>query len=157
MQERSSTIEPWEVFKKKEFDNVSEAITFYMLKYMHDSTYHIAMWEQVFYNGEMILENPIEPENTFAYRMRTTINSDLKKENERLSNDNEVLGKELEMYKEFLIINKGFINSKNNTDILLPAGLKTDGAETFKDKIEGILKTEELSKCVECKDLICQI
>lgn len=101
-QERSSTIEPWEVFKKKEFDNVSEAITFYMLKYMHDSTYHIAMWEQVFYNGEMILENPIEPENTFAYRMRTIINSDLKKENERLSNDNEVLGKELEMYKEFL-------------------------------------------------------
>lgn len=101
-QERSSTIEPWEVFKKKEFDNVSEAITFYMLKYMHDSTYHIAMWEQVFYNSEMILENPIEPENTFAYRMRTIINSDLKKENERLSNDNEVLGKELEMYKEFL-------------------------------------------------------
>ena len=73
-----------------------------MLKYMHNSTYHIAMWEQVFYNGEMILENPIEPENTFAYRMRTIINSDLKKENERLSNDNEVLGKELEMYKEFL-------------------------------------------------------
>ena len=63
----------------------------------------------------------------------------------------------LEMYKEFLIINKGFINSKNNTDILLPAGLKTDGAETFKDKIEGILQTEDLSKFVECKDLICQI
>ena len=101
-QKVGSAIEPWEVFKKKEFDNVSEAITFYMLKYMHDSTYHIAMYEQVFYNGEMILENPIEPENTFAYRMRTTINSDLKKENERLSNDNEVLGKELEMYKEFL-------------------------------------------------------
>lgn len=101
-QKVGSAIEPWEVFKKKEFDNVSEAITFYMLKYMHDSTYHIAMWEQVFYNGEMILENPIEPENTFAYRMRTIINSDLKKENERLSNGNEVLGKELEMYKEFL-------------------------------------------------------
>ena len=101
-QKVGSAIEPWEVFKKKEFDNVSEAITFYMLKYMHDSIYHIAMWEQVFYNGEMILENPIEPENTFAYRMRTIINSDLKKENERLSNGNEVLGKELEMYKEFL-------------------------------------------------------
>lgn len=101
-QERSSTIEPWEVFKKKDFDNISEAISFYMLKYMLDSTYHIAMWEQVFYNGEMILENPIEPENAFAYRMRTIINSNLKKENERLSNDNEVLGKELEIYKEFI-------------------------------------------------------
>lgn len=101
-QERSSTIEPWEVFKKKDFDNISEAITFYMLKYMHDSTYHIAMWEQVFYNGEMILENPIEPENTFAYRMRTIINSNLKKENERLSNERDVLIKELDLYKEFI-------------------------------------------------------
>ena len=101
-QERSSTIEPWEVFKKKEFDNISEAITFYMLKYMHDSTYHIAMWEQVFYDGEMILENPIEPENTFAYRMRTIINSDLEKENMRLSESNEALIKELELYQKFL-------------------------------------------------------
>ena len=101
-QERSSTIEPWEVFKKKNFDNISEAISFYMLKYMHDSTYHIAMWEQIFYNGEMILENPIEPENTFAYRMRTIINSDLEKENMRLSESNEALIKELELYQKFL-------------------------------------------------------
>ena len=35
----------------------------------------------------------------------------------------------LEMYKEFLTINKGFVNSKKNTDILLPSGMKTDGAE----------------------------
>ena len=34
----------------------------------------------------------------------------------------------LEMYKEFLTINKGFVNSKKNTDILLPSGMKTDGA-----------------------------
>ena len=101
-QERSSTIEPWEVFKKKNFDNISEAISFYMLKYMLDSTYHIAMWEQIFYNGEMILENPIEPENTFAYRMRTIINSDLEKENMRLSESNEALIKELELYQKFL-------------------------------------------------------
>lgn len=101
-QKVGSDIEPWEVFKKKEFDNVSEAITFYMLKYMHDSTYHIAMWEQVFYNGEMVLENPIEPENTFTYRMRMTINSDIEKENMRLSESNEALIKELELYQKFL-------------------------------------------------------
>ena len=101
-QERSSTIEPWEVFKKKNFDNISEANSFYMLKYMHDSTYHIAMWEQIFYNGEMILENPIEPENTFAYRMRTIINSDLEKENMRLFKNNEALINELELYQKFL-------------------------------------------------------
>lgn len=101
-QKRDSTIDPWEVFKKKDFDNISEAISFYMLKYMLDSTYHIAMWEQIFYNGEMILENPIEPENTFAYRMRTSINSSLEKENIRLSDSNEALIKELELYREFI-------------------------------------------------------
>lgn len=63
----------------------------------------------------------------------------------------------LEMYKEFLTINKGFVNSKKNTDILIPAGMKTDGAENFKDKIDEVLKTEDLSKLLEYKDLICQI
>ena len=63
----------------------------------------------------------------------------------------------LEMYKEFLTINKGFVNSKKNTDILLPSGMKTDGADSFKDKIDEVLKTEDLSKLLEYKDLICQI
>ena len=66
-------------------------------------------------------------------------------------NPNDV--KILEMYKEFLTINKGFVNSKKNTDILLPAGMKTDGAENFKDKIDEVLKTEDLSKLLEYKDL----
>lgn len=70
-------------------------------------------------------------------------------------NPNDV--KILEMYKEFLTINKGFVNSKKNTDILIPAGMKTDGAENFKDKIDEVLKTEDLSKLLEYKDLICQI
>ena len=63
----------------------------------------------------------------------------------------------LEMYKEFLTINKGFVNSKKNTDILLHSGMKTDGAENFKDKIDEVLKIEDLSKLLEYKDLICQI
>ena len=63
----------------------------------------------------------------------------------------------LEMYKEFLTINKGFVNSKKNTDILLPSGMKTDGSEIFKDKIDEVLKIEDLSKLLEYKDLICQI
>lgn len=63
----------------------------------------------------------------------------------------------LEMYKEFLILNKGFVNSKKNTDIVLPANMKTVGAEEFKDKIYEVLKTQDLSKLLEYKDLICQI
>ena len=63
----------------------------------------------------------------------------------------------LELYKEFLILNKGFVNSKNNTDIVLPNGVKTEDAEGFKDKIMEVIKSEDLSKLLEYRDLICQI
>lgn len=60
----------------------------------------------------------------------------------------------LNIYKEFLIINKGFVESKNNTDILLPEGVKTQDAESFKEKIDEVLKTGDLSKLLEYRDLI---
>lgn len=60
----------------------------------------------------------------------------------------------LELYKEFLTINKGFIESKLNTDILLPEGMKTEGAEGFKDKIDEVLKEQDLSKLLEYRDVI---
>ena len=61
----------------------------------------------------------------------------------------------LEMYKEFLIINKGFVKTKYNTDIQLPEGMRTEGAETFKEKIDEVIKNEDLSKLLEYKELIC--
>lgn len=60
----------------------------------------------------------------------------------------------LNIYKEFLIINKGFVESKNNTDILLPESVKTQDAENFKEKIDEVLKTGDLSKLLEYRDLI---
>lgn len=62
--------------------------------------------------------------------------------------------KVLEAYKEFLTINKGFVESKLNTDILLPEGMKTEGAEGFKDKIDEVLKEQDLSKLLEYRDVI---
>ncbi len=63
----------------------------------------------------------------------------------------------LEMYKEFLIINKGFTNSKNNTDILLPKDMILSDINIYKEKIDEAIKSEDLSKLVECKELICKI
>lgn len=63
----------------------------------------------------------------------------------------------LELYKEFLIINKGFVNSKTNTDILLPKGMKTEGAEKFGEIIEEVLKDKNLSKLLDYKNLILQV
>ena len=60
----------------------------------------------------------------------------------------------LEMYKEFLIVNKGFVDTKTNTDLVLPNNIKTEGAEDFKQKIDEVIKTQDLSKLIEYKDLI---
>ena len=47
----------------------------------------------------------------------------------------------LHVYEEFLILNKGFVNSKYNTDIILPESVKTENAESYKSSIEKVLET----------------
>lgn len=66
----------------------------------------------------------------------------------------EWVDKILYAYKEFLTINKGFINTVTNDDIILPEGLKTEGAEDFKEKIDEVIASQDLSKLLEYKDLI---
>ena len=60
----------------------------------------------------------------------------------------------LKAYEEFLVINKGFVASEYNTDIKLPASIKTTNAEEYKAQIEEVLKTEDLSKFLEYLPLI---
>lgn len=60
----------------------------------------------------------------------------------------------LDAYKEFLIINKGFVESIYNTDIELPMYMNTENAITYKEKIEEIINTGDLSKFIEYKDTI---
>lgn len=60
----------------------------------------------------------------------------------------------LDTYKEFLIINKGFVNCIFNTNIELPLCINTQNAFSFKEKIEEIIETGDLSKFMEYKDII---
>ena len=55
----------------------------------------------------------------------------------------------IKIYEEFLIINKGFVESEYNTDIVLPEKVKTNNAENFKAQIEEVLKTEDLSNLIK--------
>ena len=55
----------------------------------------------------------------------------------------------LETYKEFLILNKGFVDTKNNTDVVLPSSVKTENAEGYKVLIDKVLETKDLSKLLE--------
>jgi len=66
----------------------------------------------------------------------------------------ESVNKILHAYKEFLTINKGFIDTVTNYDIKLPEGLKTEGAEDFKEKIDDAIAQKDLSKLLEYTNLI---
>jgi len=64
------------------------------------------------------------------------------------------INKILNMYKEFLVINRGFVEAVTSSDILLPEGLVTYDAESFKEKIDKAIAEKDLSKLLEYADLI---
>lgn len=55
----------------------------------------------------------------------------------------------LKTYEKFLVLNKGFTESKYNTDIILPSNIKTEKAEEYKAIIDEVLKTEDLSNLLK--------
>ena len=55
----------------------------------------------------------------------------------------------LKTYEEFLTLNKGFVESKYNTDIKLPEAVKTENSKEYKELIDKVLKTEDLSNLLE--------
>ncbi len=54
----------------------------------------------------------------------------------------------IKIYEEFLVINKGFTESKNNTDILIPTGFKFQNPETYKGIIDSVLETGKLEELI---------
>lgn len=60
----------------------------------------------------------------------------------------------LKLYREFLVLNKGFVNSKTNKDIVLPENMKQENVEKFKDIIDEVINNEDLSKLIDYKNLI---
>lgn len=61
----------------------------------------------------------------------------------------------LDMYREFLVINKGFVESAKNTDIKLPEKIKIDNVQKFGDIITEVIKSGNLSNFLEYIDIIC--
>ena len=58
----------------------------------------------------------------------------------------ENISKLVQAYEEFLVLNKGFVESEFNTDILIPESIKISEPENCKNLIDEILETEDLSK-----------
>lgn len=70
--------EVWELYSKREYNNISDALTFYMTWFISDKYYFIQLWEQIFVNGKMVLEQMIEPQGYVVNSMRIQIDKDMK-------------------------------------------------------------------------------
>ncbi len=113
--EKFCKTEDIDLYSKREYDNISEAISFYLTWFISDQCYDIKLWEQIFVNGEMVLEQMIEPKNTLMYYLQMQIDKDmedrmykaekktqeLEKENTLLMNFIRYIGRD-DMLKEFI-------------------------------------------------------
>lgn len=94
--------EPWELFQKKEYDNISEAINFFIVKATHKDTYIIHMMESVYYNGKLILENPVEISGSLYFKLGRNINDDMLQRMKASEKENARLRGTLNQYENFV-------------------------------------------------------
>ena len=99
----------WEDFcTTKVFDNIEDALTFYMAIFVdYGFKYRVKMWRQIYINGEIILEEWIEPKGYVVNSMRERIDKEMKEDLQKFAIENEELHKSNELME-------GFINAMGN-------------------------------------------
>ena len=90
------------LYSKKEYDNIADALTFYLTWFVSDDCYDIKMWQQVFINNEMVLEEFIEPKGVTKHYMRSSVNREMKIRMEHTERKIEDLQKANALYKGFM-------------------------------------------------------
>ncbi len=91
-----------ELYSKREYDNVSEAISFYLIWFISDQCFDIKLWEQIFVNDEMVLEQMIEPESTLMYYLRMQVDRDMANKMYNAENRERELEKENKLLMDFI-------------------------------------------------------
>ncbi len=100
--EKFCKTEDIDLYSKREYDNISEAISFYLTWFISDKCYDIKLWEQIFVNGEMVLEQMIEPENTLTYYLQMQVNRDMANKIYSAENRERELEKENNLLMSFI-------------------------------------------------------
>lgn len=90
------------LYTTKEFDNVSDAITSYFRWFIDDSCIIVHLWEQIYINDEMVLEQMIEPTGNFKYLMQSVIDNGMKKDLHKAEINNDELRKSNKLYSDFI-------------------------------------------------------
>ncbi|OLA94846.1 MAG: hypothetical protein BHW64_01735 [Candidatus Melainabacteria bacterium LEY3_CP_29_8] len=90
------------LYTKKEYDSIENALEYYLCWYVNENCYDLKMWEQIYVNGEMVLEQMIEPKSTCKSVMRHSIDREMKDRMKQAERKAEELEHSNELYKGFL-------------------------------------------------------
>lgn len=91
--------EPWERYKKKAYSSLDEAMSYYVLYLFNPQIYAVKLFEEVLIDGETVREAYIEPIPTFSWGLKTILNQDLNRANEKI-----------EDLEKLNTLNQGFID-----------------------------------------------
>lgn len=94
--------EDLDYISKREYDNISDALTFYLTWYVNKKTYLIHLWEHVFVNGEMVLEQCIEPKSTMQAHLRESVDMEMKRRMYKAEQNSMELRESNNMYRDFI-------------------------------------------------------
>ncbi len=91
-----------DLFSRREYDNIADALTFYLTWFVNEKCYEIKMWQQIFIDNELILEEFIEPKGNVKNNIRQSVNNEMK--NRMSQAERKLYGteKSLEMYIKFI-------------------------------------------------------
>ena len=94
--------EPWERYKKKAYSSLDEAMSYYVLYLFNPQIYDVKLFEEILIDGETVREAYIEPIPTFSWGLKTILNQDLNRVNEKIE-DLEKLNSLNQGFIDFLI------------------------------------------------------
>lgn len=95
-------IEDMNLYSKREYSNIADALTFYLTWLVNEKCFDIKMWQQIFVNGEMVLEEFIEPKGNVRYYMRNSINREMENRMRAAEKKSDQLKKENSLYRGFI-------------------------------------------------------
>lgn len=90
------------LYNKREFDNADEAFAYYLRWYMDDTCIILNLWETIYVNNEMVLEQRIEPVGYTKNVMREIVSKEMKMRMETAEEEAERLKTSNELYKKFI-------------------------------------------------------
>lgn len=93
---------PWEAYKKIEFDNLSNAITLYALWQIQDNIYDCRLWMTMTSSNGEWYEEYIEFESTYRWGVKERINREMNRRIDAAEKRNIELAKQNTKMAEFL-------------------------------------------------------